>query len=251
MQGVVWAGVVWAGEQARLRPLSEGAPWPLRPPQVQVMLMSLLSLATSLEDPFDEAAVDAVSFAEARDHILFVGAPHGRACLPCLLCLIGGGQGPHPVCGCPTRQGAACPRSCRGCRWRLRMRLCSAPARTPRPGEICRTEVMTSHSSWSAHGCVHTGFMCSPARAQGQFGTSCWSDCRPAPPSPGSRPPPAPALPRCRSSWISKRRARLMRRRTWTWARVGGAAAGGGCGARAAGQLGGVVGPHAPHAQSY
>lgn len=36
------------------------------------MLMSLLCLATSLEDPFDNAAPDAVSFSEAKAHILFV-----------------------------------------------------------------------------------------------------------------------------------------------------------------------------------
>lgn len=36
------------------------------------MLMSLFSLATALEDPFDESSPDTLSFFEVKDHILFV-----------------------------------------------------------------------------------------------------------------------------------------------------------------------------------
>ncbi len=42
-----------------------------------MLLASLLTLATNMEDPFDDGSPDMLSFYEAKDHILFVSAKCG------------------------------------------------------------------------------------------------------------------------------------------------------------------------------
>jgi hypothetical protein len=55
--------------------------------QLQVMLMTLVNLATSLEDPFDPTMPDVLSFAEARDQILYVSGSLGILCFSLFLFL--------------------------------------------------------------------------------------------------------------------------------------------------------------------